>query len=255
MQRLVRALCVVAVALGGQAAVAAGVSQDQLTAVNKAADAFMALAKDSYKTGTPPRQADASVKALLDTLFATSDLAPVPFADLDKLDDWMGRVAAIGDVYVFAGTGVADPAKLTKPDAKLQQKLTQNQVTYAAELGRQADAVLQLTGAIIDCIATELTAKPDEFNTPQAKEGLASERGGSAQMLGTVIGTFATKGLDPGWINDRLTVLNAIAPSAAKFLAADDKKRLHDEATQIAGMVADPTVKSGLAAFAKTIAP
>jgi hypothetical protein len=255
MQRLVRALCIVAVALGGHAAIAAGVSQDQLTAVNKAADAFMALAKDSYKTGTPPRQSDAAVKALLDTLFATGDLAPVPFANLDKLDDWMTRVAAIGDVYVFAGTGVADPAKLTKPDAKLQQKMVQNQVTYAPELGRQADAVMQLAGAIIDCIATELAAHPDEFNAPQAKQGLASERSGTAQMLGTVIGTFATKGLDPGWIKDRLTVLNAIAPSAAKFLTTDDRKRLRDEATQIAGMIADPAVKSGLAAFAKTIAP
>jgi hypothetical protein len=255
MQRLIRAMYVVAVALGVQTASAAGVSQDQLTAVNKAADAFAALAKDSYKTGNPPRQADASVKALLDTLFATGDLAPVAFADLDKLDDWMGRVAAIGDVYTFAGTGVADPAKLTKPDAKLQQKIAQNQVTYAPELGRQADAVMQLVGAIIDCIATELAAKPDEFKTPQAKEGLASERSGTAQMLGTVIGSFATKGLDPGWVKDRLTVLNAIAPSAAKFLAADDKKRLRDEATQIAGMIADPAVKSGLTAFAKTIAP
>jgi hypothetical protein len=255
MRRLVRILCVFALASAGHTAFAAGVSQDQIAAVDKAADAFAALAKDAYKTGNPPRQADAAVKPLLDVLFATSGLAPAPFSDLERLDDWMTRIAAIGDVYVFAGTGVADPSKITKPDAKLQQKIAQNQITYAAELGRQADAVVQLAGAIMDCLATELAAHPDGFKTPQAKEGLTSERAGTAQMLGTVIGTFATKGLDPAWIKDRLTALNAVAPSAAKFLAADDRKRLRDEATQIAGMVGDAAVKSGLTAFAKTIAP
>jgi len=250
-----RLFCILAALVAAGSAAAAGVDASRGAALDKAADAFMALAKDAHKTGKPPRQDDPAVKPLLDVLFDTAGLGAVPFSDIDRLDDWMTRLAAIHDVYTFAGTGVADPAKLAKPDAKLQQKIAQNIVLYSPEMGRYADATVQLSGAIMECIVAAMAAHPDEFTSAQAKQGLASERTGTAQMLGSVVALFATPGLDPAWMRERLGPLNAVAPPPTKFLTAADGLPLRDLSQHIAGVVADPAVKTGLNNFVHALGP
>jgi hypothetical protein len=54
-------------------------------------------------------------------------------------------------------------------------------------------------------------------------------------------------------MRDRLPVLAAIAPVAAKFLQADDRQELSHTAREVAAALGDAGVKQGLAQFAKTI--
>jgi hypothetical protein len=57
----------------------------------KAADDFVALAKDSATTGVVPRETDPEVKKLLDAVFDTSVLqsGPVqPMSEIQPINDW-----------------------------------------------------------------------------------------------------------------------------------------------------------------------
>src|SRR5262249_46756202 len=114
-----------AIATVGSPASAASLDIAKIAAIDKAADGFAAMARDAYRTGQPPRQTDPAAKALLDTVFDTSALkdgTPVPFAEADKLNDWVLRVVTVGSVYIFAGTGITDFARLqAKPPDETQQ--------------------------------------------------------------------------------------------------------------------------------------
>jgi hypothetical protein len=258
MRRLVGILWFVAFAASGTAA-AAGFDPAQTAAIDKAADAFAALAKDSYKTGSPPRQADPAARDLLDVIFTTSGLnqggGPVPFEQIDKLNDWLLRIVKTGMVYVFAGTGIADIAKAQGIDAKVQQQIVKNTVTFAPENGRYFDAQLAVSQAEIDSVTAEMAAHPDKFKAANAISGLAKMRGGLTSSLVGVVTTFPVTGLDPAWLRARELALIAIAPSAARFLEPDAREKVRDAAMQVAETMADQAVKDGLIAFARTIAP
>jgi hypothetical protein len=262
IRRLVRVLWI-AVFAAGNAAVAANFDPAQIAAIDKAADAFAEMGKDAYKTGTPPRLSDATVKALLDVIFATEKLNDgpdsVPFERLDKLNDWLLRVVKTGMVYVFAGTGIADFEKAASVDAKAQQQTQQriaaNTVAFAPEMGRYYDAQLAVSRALIDSVTTELTAHPDKLTSAAATSGLAQMRNGMTQTLIGVVTTFMVPGIEPAWMRERELVLVAIAPSAAKFLDPGQRKKVGDTTLQVANSMSDQAVKDGLVAFAKTISP
>jgi hypothetical protein len=235
---------------------AAPVDPAQFAAVDKAADAFVKLGKDAYKTGKPPRQSDPQAAKLLDTIFGTAKLndgpGPVPFAQLDKLNGWLWCVLQTGAIYVLAGTGVDDINKASSADEK---QIGLNLVAFAPEIGRYYDAQLAVSRAETDTIVAELAAHPDQFTTSKAVHGLATTRGGLTQTLIGVVTTFPFTGLDPAWIRDREVALMAIAPSAVKFLEADSRKQIADAALQVAEGMTDPAAKDGLIAFAKAIGP
>src|SRR5271155_1678977 len=98
MRRLIAVLALVCCAT---AADAAALDPDRIAAIDQATGQFLARASSAAKTGQVPRQADPEVRPLLDTVFDTSELshgAPPP-SDFHKLNDWLGRIVAIGKIY------------------------------------------------------------------------------------------------------------------------------------------------------------
>jgi len=258
MHWFARALCVLAIAAPGAVAAASpAVDAGKIAAVDKAAEAFLALAKDAYRTGQPPRQSDPAVKPLLDTVFDTADLnaqGPLPIADLTDLSDWTLRTVAVGGVYVLAGTGIPDLVHAGSLDAKAQQQILHNTVAFAPEMGRYIDSEIQLEQALIDSVLAEMAAHPEKFRSPKSESGLAKMRAGLKQTLSGALTTFLTPGLGATWIQGRLTVLAAIMPSAAKFLSPDDRHGLHDLALQVGAKLGNPAIEGTIGSLAQALA-
>lgn len=256
MQRLVRAFWVIAlIASGG--AMAAGFDAAKIADVKKAGAAFLALGKDAYKTGQPPRQSDPAAGKLLDTIFNTDALngpPPVTFAQFLDVNNWLAQVVNVGLVYVTAGTGIADPAGLTSVTTKAQAQMNANVIAYAPEMGRYYDAQLNVSRVEIDLIAGEVAAHPDDFKSGNKAQGISQMRAGLAQTIVGVIETFGLAGVDPGWLRARLPALQALTPTAAKFLQPDQKQQIHDLAAKAAAASGDDAIKAGLSAVAQAIA-
>jgi hypothetical protein len=129
-------LCIVVAfiaTISGAAALDAG----KIAAINKAAESFVALAKDS---ATPPRQSDPAVKLLLDKVLDTTELQngpTLPIAALENLNAWNFAVIKVGLVYVLAGTGVTDVSKLPNTP-EIAQKINQNTVEFAPDSTRSS---------------------------------------------------------------------------------------------------------------------
>src|SRR5580658_6332921 len=82
-------------------AIATTLSADQMAAIDKAADAFLAKAAEAKKTGMVPRQSDPAVAALLDTVFDTGVLnhGTIDYTDQEKLIHWLTRLTTVGGIY------------------------------------------------------------------------------------------------------------------------------------------------------------
>jgi hypothetical protein len=258
MRRLIRAFWVVALIGGSDAAAAAGFDAAKIAEIKTAGEAFQALGKDAYKTGLPPRQSDPAVAKLLDTIFGTDVLngpPPVTFAQFLAVNDWLLQVVNTGLVYVTAGTGIADFTAVTSISAEAQTRMNANVIAFAPEIGRYYDAQLAVSRVEIDLVIAELAAHPDDYKSGTKAQGVGEMRSGLAQTLAGVVETFQLPGIDPAWLRDRLPALLALAPTAAKFLEADQKQQVHDLAVKIAAAASDDAVKAGLTSFAQAIAP
>lgn len=254
MRRLACSVLILLLTAAAGPAGAAELDPARIAAIDRAAEAFLALAQDAYKTGAPPRQADPAVKPLLDTVFDTAGLnrgGPLPFAQLAALNDWTARVVAVGSVYVFAGTGIPDFDHLTGIDEKQEQQIVHNTVAFAPEMGRYFDAELAIEQTMIECVMAELAARPATYQSQPAQQGLETIRGGLKQTLTGVMTTLLTPGIDPGWVRDRLPALAAIAPPAGKFLSPQDRGELRDIAVEVAERLDDPVSAASLGAIAK----
>ena len=230
----------------------------KVKATTAAADQFVALAKDSAATGEAPRESDPAAKPLLDLVLDTSSLqnGPVqPMSELEALNDWNLDVVKVGLVYILAGTGLTDIAALPNtPD--VIAKINANTIKYAPEMGRYIDAQLRLQAALIDTISSYMaTASPSDLDQAHFKSGLAQVRSGVTGTINGAITTLPNEGLTDEWRRGRLAALTAMGSRAAKFLLPEDLKALHDTATEVAGQMSDPVVKSGLTSLAATLEP
>jgi hypothetical protein len=258
MRRVAFAFWLIMVTAGWNLAEAAGFDAAKIADLKRATEAFQALGKDAYETGNPPRQTDPAVKALLDVVFDTSALngpPPITWAQFLDVNNWLADVVGVGGVYLTAGTGIADLSTATGFTADQQNRVNQNVITYAPEMGRYYDAQLSVSRAEIELIAAQLAAHPDDFKDGTKAQGIAKMRSGLTTQMTGVLSTFQLSGVDPEWLNDRLPVLHALALSAAKFLTADQKRQLHDLAAQLSGTMSDARVKSGLDAVAQALSP
>ncbi len=230
----------------------------KVATINKATDSFVALAKDSAKTGRPPRQSDPGVKPLLGVVLDTTVIQggpPQPMSALDRLNAWNLAVVKVGLVYILAGTGITDIASLPNTP-EVVARINRNTVEFAPEMGRYIDAQLWVEAAIIDTVSGYLaTAAKAELDRPNIKSGLAEIRSGAARTINGVITTLPTDGLNDIWRRDRLPALAAIGPKAAKFLLPEDVRVLRKTATEVAGQMTDAAVKAGLTSFAAMLAP
>jgi hypothetical protein len=224
-----------------------------VAAVDKAADAFVALAGDSAKTGQPPRQTDPAAKPLLDRVLDTTEVQHdiQPTSELGDLGTWTIAVVKVGVVYTLAGSGVTKLEAIPNDPAVIE-KLNHNAAVFAPEMGRYFDAVMWLEGATIDTVMVFLSkASPSELE--RTKKGVAQIRSGAFQSLGGVIATLPTNGIADDWRRQRLAVFAVIAPKAAKFLSPEDLRQLSDKANAAAAQMTDPNVKSELTSIAAVL--
>ncbi|HTW52762.1 MAG TPA: retropepsin-like aspartic protease [Stellaceae bacterium] len=206
---------------------AASLNAEQMAAIDKAADAFLAKAADAKKTGMVPRQSDPAVAALLDTVFDTSALnhGPLDFGDLAKLGDWLDRLNAVGAVYQSAANRAHDVG------------------LFSAEIGRFLDAALAILQASVDCDVANSAAHPDAKPTAKDQARLSKKREDVAASLAKMIGVLRVSGVTVGWIDDRLRALSAASSSMARFLTPEQLARLRAEALRSAAQNRDKKLR------------
>lgn len=240
------------------AAAPAGAQSDsgKVAAVKSAAGSFLALAKDSEKTGNPPRDSDPAVRRLLEAVFDSRDveaLKTVTFAQLGPLTERMITGVQVGLVYMLAGTGATDLGQIGN-DPKGEEKVNLNVIKFAPEMGRFFDFQMRIQAAVVDGTLTHLaTAKPAELARPNVQSGLADIRQGSARSVAGAIETLAVNGLTEEWRRARMPAISAMAPRLSKFLPADQKAELKKLALACADVMDDAQVKKALQDFAETI--
>lgn len=227
-------------------------------AAKKAATTFLTISKDASKTGTPPREQDASIRELLDAVFDTGDIdaaKTISFQALTPLSERISIGMQVATVYMLAGTGVAELGQLGNVENG-SEKVNINTVQFAPEMGRYLDFQVKIQTAITDAVLTRLaTAKPDELSRPKFQSGIENIRGGSAGIVSGVIEVLALNGLTEEWRRARLPALMKAAPSLAKFLNATQKAELQQLAINCADVMDDASVKAALQEFSKIVLP
>jgi hypothetical protein len=258
MHALVRGLSIVLLVASAGLAGAAPLDPTKVSAVRTAANELSKLGMPSRQVGgQPPRISDPKVNALVDIVFdlrALTAAEPVPLSDLGGVNDWSKAIVEVGSVYIFAGTGVADPSKVESTPA-LAQQVEKNTVDYAPEMGRYFDAQLGVGRAILVMVNTHLAANPADAQKPNFKAGLPDIFGGVARTFVSGITTLPTAGLTDEWRKARLPALQALAPHVAGVLDADDLKTVHNLTIQVADGSTDAALKDGLRKIAAVFQP
>jgi hypothetical protein len=240
-------------------AAACGIAQAQtlnaakIDSINKAAESFLAQAKDSQTTGKPPRYSDPAVKPLLDTVFNTKDVEgkPIPWSAVPLLQDWNRAALKVGLVYYLAGTGTADAAIVSKDPQKIL-KANSNTAAFAPEIGRYYDAQLRIHAAMIDAATAQVGAATDEQKKdPAFRTTLNNISDSTAKIMTGLLGNFVLEGLPEDWLLLRVAALLDITPKAVKFLAPDDREQLKVAAAEVAEHVKNPDARSGVNAIAR----
>ncbi|MGH7074225.1 MAG: hypothetical protein ACREFD_08505 [Stellaceae bacterium] len=240
---------IVAVAPGHAAAIAA---------VEKAEQQFAALGANAYKTGQPPRMSDPKVAALLDVVFDLSDLpltGTPPFSQIEDLSKKMQAIAQVGLIYTLAGTGAPSLAVTAKLGdmAKLSKQINHNTVAFAPEMGAYFDGELVVETLVLKCVAHELQANPGEFTSKLARHGLAQIRNGATQTIDGIFYSLTIAGESDHWRRARMAGLIAIAPTAARFLLPEERKKLHDDALVGAKQSKDLILRTGYRGIAEAL--
>ena len=217
---------------------AASLDPDRITAIDQAADAFLAKAAEAHKTGQVPRQSDPAIGPLLDTVFNTDDLShgPVHYSDFGKLSHWAGRVGAVGKVYTSAAREVHDVG------------------VFGVEIGRFYDASVTIMQAMTDCMTAELSAKAEAKLPPTDQQGLSRLRSAVSETVRSLLEAFRAPGLSVGWVHQRLQGLIAAAPSMARFLTPDEIARLRATIRQLSAQIRDKLLRVELASLAGALA-
>ena len=235
---------------------AAQIDAGKLSASKTATTAFLALAKGSETTGTPPRESDPAARRLLETVFDSKDVQAaksVTFQQLGPLTERMLNGVKVGLVYMLAGTGATDLDKIgTDPEGGVKVNL--NIIKFAPEMGRFFDFQLHVQGAVAEgTVARLATAKPEDMARPNFQSGLADIRQGSTRAVAGAIETLAVNGITEDWRRGRMPALRAIAPRLAKLLLPDQKAELKQLAIACADVMDDAEVKKTLRDFAAMV--
>jgi hypothetical protein len=178
-----------------------------------------------------------------------------PMSALSDLGKWSLAVLKVGLVYTFAGSGVTDVAAIPN-DPEVIKTINANAAKFAPEMGRYFDAQMWLQGAVMDTVTVYLSsASQSELDRPNIKSGVAQIRSGNTQSINGVITSLNADGVADTWRRDRVAVLAAIAPKAAKFLFPDDLRVLSGSAIAVAGELSDPDLKAALTSVAAALTP
>jgi hypothetical protein len=220
-------------------------------AAQQAADRFVALAAGATTSGQAPRQSDPVAGPLLNAVLDTSAI-PVftgTRADMHALEGWMGAVTKVGRVYLFAGTGVTDPA--TPMTDALRARVDQNLAAYAPEIGRYLDAQVVLFSR--DTATGYYVQATGDYNETQRDGALqdlrAAVRGIYAADLDTIARTQAQGIADDAWRLARVKVMATMAPRVGAFADPTVTLPLQHKARDIEAVAKDPALKAELQDF------
>jgi hypothetical protein len=253
MRRRLQILTVLAL-LVAPCGMAQALDAAKVDSINKATDAFIALAKDPSKAGKPPRLNDPAAKPLLNTVFNTKEIEggkPLPFDQINLLYDWHQAAFKAGLVYYLAGTGTDDPIVVAK-DPKLTLRANQNTATFAPEFGAYYDAKIRIFAAMVDSAAAQLAAAtPEQMKDPEFQKTVNGVSDGMTRAILGVLGTFVLDGMPEDWLLLRTALLLEVTPKTAKFISPDDRKRVQNAAFEISDQIKNPDVKSGVNTIAR----
>jgi len=208
MRRLLAGLLTVLCLLG--AAHAASLSPERIAAIDKAAGDFLARAAAAKKSGLVPRQADPAIGPLLDTVLDTRDLShgALPYADYDRLADWKERIIKVGQVYLYAARQLRDFG------------------IFAVETGRYIDGVVVVLQAMADTMAVAADGHAGALSAAEQKKA-AELHTAIVSNLSEIVGKeLRVPGVTVDWVQQRLAVLEAAAPSFARTLKPAELARL-----------------------------
>lgn len=217
----------------------------RMTTVDEAIQTFLASSGSSHRTGTVPRQTDQAIDKALAVIFGASDLAAEPLAptEIDQALGWLKAADRVGAIYLLAGTGYDDFAKVPQ-SAALQRRMRGNVIAFADEFGRYADFQMVLLAAVANA---QMRAAGTASTPAKARASTANADETRAQLTQAMKSGFIAlvyDGHNDGWRMARLTALGRTAPVAAKFLSKDDAKALRDLALQTVDYFKDPTVRA-----------
>lgn len=240
----------------GSAFAAAALDAARVSDAQKAANELIARAKDSHKTGTPPRVSDPAVEKLFERVFDTKavESTPVPFSDVQKLMEWFTSGNQIGSIYILASTNMTDTSKAGEDPQALAQ-VEKNISAFAPELGRYYDFMVTMSGVMSDTFGPWLASlKKEQRERPNVKSGADQVRAGLLGVVNGALSSLANEGVDDAFRRDRIAKLNAVAPKFAAFLEADQLATLRSAADEVAGAVSDPGVQASVKAFSEKLA-
>jgi hypothetical protein len=209
--------------------------------IDEAIETFLASSRTSHRTGTVPRQSDPAIDRTLSVIFGASDLAAEPLApaEIDKALTWLKAADRVGAVYLLAGTGYDDFAKVP-PSAALQRRLRGNVVAFADEFGRYADFQMVLLAAVAN--AQMRAASGGRTGAIEASADEIREQ--FIQAFRSNLIALVYDGHNDGWRMARLTALGRTAPVAAKFLSKEDASAMRGLALQTVDYFKDVTVRA-----------
>lgn len=231
-------LLVLLLALAPGGAGAATLDPARSAAIDQAAAAFLAKAAAAKKSGMLPRQADPTVAALLDTVFDTRDLrhGALDYADIDRLQHWLARAAAVGEVYAAASRAAHDAG------------------LFGPEMERFYAAAVVIMQAVADCMTAEIARHAGDAPPPDERRRLDQVRSEIAGNIDNFIGSLHDPGLTVGAVEGRLTVLIGAAPSFARLLTPDQIERLRRRAVAVAAAIRDKRLRGLLGSLATALA-
>lgn len=234
----------------------AALDRTKIAAAEKAANDFTRLARDSFKSGKPPRESDPAVKSLLDVAFDTAVAPPanVEFSDLPRINQWMAIGDRIGLVYMLAGTGTNNLGQAaTNP--KTSKLIPQNIAAFQTEYGRFTDFQIALWSLGLDAIVAKIdSASEAERKNPKFLGGYVQISNSIAQTIAGVIATFPTQGITNDWRRARLGPLNEIAPKAQKALPMPIRQKLRELALEVSEKTENPEIKESVKALGDNLA-
>ena len=213
---------------------AASLDPRRTAAIDQAADAFLAKAAEAKKSGEVPRQSDPAIAPLLDTVFDTNSLShgAIDYPDLDKLQNWLARIAAVGGVYVAASRTVHDAG------------------IFGPEMGRFIDATVRVMQGIADCITGETDTPAARQLSPAELRKIEQSRNATTGSLENFVEAYRGPGLTNIWVRERLLVMTTAAPSFARFLKPVQLARLRGAVVRMNREVRDKSIRGGLASLA-----
>jgi hypothetical protein len=229
----------------------------QLDAARKAADEFLSLASQSHVNGRPPRLSEPTIRALLEKIFDVSELqgATLAGADIGRAAEWYAIGDRVGTVYILAGTGFNDIAKLPN-DPALQRQSHRNVAEFAPEFARYLDFQVRLAAIMMKAVLKRNAAGDKAMlERPEVKREAAETRVTMAETLTGVLTTFAYDNVSDEWRRQRLKLLEEVSPMTAEFLLREQANELRGHALKVAGFMRDKAMRDAVTAFADGIAP